>query len=224
MNGNESKTILIVEDEPLNTKLFRDILEAHGYKTIHTANGLEGLKIVREHRPDLIVMDISLGDPAVTGMDVIKWIKADDDLRAIPIIACTALAMKDQEQQIRQSGCDDYMGERERRGEGGGKKEGGERGKGGGRGGRGEKGREGGGGEERERGREGREEGGGGRGGGGGGGRRERRDLSRSPSPTSSISSAAPIRKRRSRSTSRHQEYRHFERQRAQNHPHRRGQ
>ena len=68
---------------------------------------MKGHKLAGEHRPDLIIMDIQL--PDVSGLEVIKWLKADDDLCAIPIIAVTALAMKDEEEKIRRSGCDGYV-------------------------------------------------------------------------------------------------------------------
>ena len=102
-----SKTVLIVEDNELNRKLFHDLLEAHGYDTLETRDGMEALKIAREHRPDLILMDIQL--PEVSGLEVTKWIKEDDELRAIPIIAVTAFAMKGDEEKIRQGGCEAYI-------------------------------------------------------------------------------------------------------------------
>lgn len=102
-----AKTVLIVEDNELNMKLFHDLLDAHGYATLQTRNGMEALKLAREHRPDLILMDIQL--PEVSGMDVIKLLKEDDDLRAIPVIAITAFAMKGDEERIRQSGCEGYL-------------------------------------------------------------------------------------------------------------------
>ena len=80
-----AKTVLIVEDNELNMKLFHDLLEAHGYRTIQTRNGIEALDLVRTHRPDLILMDIQL--PEVSGLEVTKWLKEDDELRAIPVIA-----------------------------------------------------------------------------------------------------------------------------------------
>ena len=61
-------TILIVEDNELNMKLFHDLLEAHGYKTLQTRNGIDAIALARKHRPDLIVMDIQL--PEVSGLDV----------------------------------------------------------------------------------------------------------------------------------------------------------
>ena len=102
-----SKTILIVEDNELNMKLFHDLLAAHGYRTIQTRNGLEALELARTHRPDLILMDIQL--PEVSGLEVTKWIKEDDELRNIPVIAVTAFAMKGDEERIRSGGCEAYI-------------------------------------------------------------------------------------------------------------------
>ena len=101
------KTVLVVEDNELNMKLFHDLLEASGYGTIQTRSGLEAIDLAREHRPDLILMDIQL--PEVSGLEVTKWIKEDDDLRSIPIIAVTAFAMKGDEERIRQGGCEAYL-------------------------------------------------------------------------------------------------------------------
>lgn len=102
-----SKTILIVEDNELNMKLFHDLLEAHGYETLQTRDGMEALKMARQQRPDLILMDIQL--PEVSGLEVTKWLKEDDDLRSIPVIAVTAFAMKGDEEKIREGGCEDYI-------------------------------------------------------------------------------------------------------------------
>ena len=68
---------------------------------------MEALKLARQHRPDLILMDIQL--PEVSGLEVTKWIKEDDDLKAIPIIAVTAFAMKGDEEKIREGGCEAYI-------------------------------------------------------------------------------------------------------------------
>lgn len=102
-----TKTVLIVEDNELNMKLFRDLLEAHGYKTLQTRDGMEALGIAREHMPDLILMDIQL--PEVSGLEVTKWLKDDDTLRSIPVIAVTAFAMKGDEERIREGGCEAYI-------------------------------------------------------------------------------------------------------------------
>ncbi len=102
-----SKTVLIVEDNELNMKLFRDLLEAHGYVTLESRDGIEALKVARESIPDLILMDIQR--PEVSGLEVAKWMKEDDDLKEIPIIAVTAFAMKGDEDKIRQGGCEAYL-------------------------------------------------------------------------------------------------------------------
>ncbi len=102
-----TKTVLIVEDNELNMKLFRDLLEAHGIGTIETRSGLEVMDIARAQKPDLILMDIQL--PEVSGLDVTKWLKGDDALKKIPVIAVTAFAMKGDEEKIRQGGCEDYI-------------------------------------------------------------------------------------------------------------------
>jgi len=107
MNGLKMKTVLIVEDNDLNMKLFHDLLEAHGYNTIQTKDGMEALSLAREHSPDLILMDIQL--PEVSGLEVTKWIKEDEALKSIPVIAVTAFAMKGDEEKIREGGCEAYI-------------------------------------------------------------------------------------------------------------------
>jgi two-component system cell cycle response regulator DivK len=101
------KTVLVVEDNELNMKLFHDLLEGIGYNIVETRSGLEAIDLARKHKPDLILMDIQL--PEVSGLEVTKWIKEDDDLRHIPVIAVTAFAMKGDEERIRQGGCEAYM-------------------------------------------------------------------------------------------------------------------
>jgi two-component system cell cycle response regulator DivK len=101
------KTVLIVEDNELNMKLFHDLLDAHGYKTLQTRDGMQALELAREHRPDLILMDIQL--PEVSGLEVTKWLKEDDELASIPVIAVTAFAMKGDEEKIREGGCEAYI-------------------------------------------------------------------------------------------------------------------
>jgi two-component system cell cycle response regulator DivK len=106
MNGS-NKTVLVVEDNELNMKLFHDLLEAHGYNILQTKDGMDALRIAREHKPDLILMDIQL--PEVSGLEVTKWIKEDEDLKSIPVIAVTAFAMKGDEEKIREGGCEAYI-------------------------------------------------------------------------------------------------------------------
>ncbi len=101
------KTVLIVEDNELNMKLFNDLLEAQGYRVLQTRDGLSALDIAKANMPDLILMDIQL--PEVSGIEVTKWLKEDDRLRHIPVIAVTAFAMKGDEEKIREGGCEAYI-------------------------------------------------------------------------------------------------------------------
>ena len=102
-----SKRVLIVEDNELNMKLFNDLLEQSGYGTIQTRSGVEAVELIRAHRPDLVLMDIQL--PEVSGLQVIRWVKDDEALRHIPIVAITAFAMKGDEEKILRSGCEAYL-------------------------------------------------------------------------------------------------------------------
>ena len=102
-----TKTVLIVEDNELNMKLFHDLLDAQGYATLETREGLQALTLARQYRPDLILMDIQL--PEISGLEVTKWLKEDDDLAHIPVIAVTAFAMKGDEERIREGGCEAYL-------------------------------------------------------------------------------------------------------------------
>ena len=101
------KTVLIVEDNELNMKLFNDLLEANGHATLRTKSGVEAISLARDHLPDLILMDIQL--PEVSGLEVTRWLKDDEALKHIPIIAITAFAMKGDEEKIRQGGCEAYL-------------------------------------------------------------------------------------------------------------------
>jgi len=101
------KKVLIVEDNELNMKLFHDLIEACGHEILETRDGIEALKMARQHHPDLILMDIQL--PEVSGLEVTRWLKEDDDLRSIPVVAVTAFAMKGDEEKIRSGGCEAYI-------------------------------------------------------------------------------------------------------------------
>lgn len=101
------KRILIVEDNELNLKLFRDLLEAHDYETYETKDGHEAVALTKSKRPDLILMDIQL--PEISGLDITKRIKSDREISDIPIIAVTAFAMKDDEEKILRAGCEAYI-------------------------------------------------------------------------------------------------------------------
>ena len=102
-----TKKVLIVEDNDLNMKLFQDLLQVHNIDTVETKNGNEAVELARKEKPDLILMDIQL--PEISGLDVTKMLKEDEELRDIPVIAVTAFAMKGDEEKIREGGCEDYI-------------------------------------------------------------------------------------------------------------------
>lgn len=104
---NGKKRVLIVEDNELNMTLFQDLLEAQGYAVVGARDGAAAMRLARVVHPDLILLDIQL--PEVSGLDVVKWLKDDDALRLIPVIAVTAFAMKGDEEKIRRAGCEDYI-------------------------------------------------------------------------------------------------------------------
>jgi two-component system, cell cycle response regulator DivK len=102
-----SKTVLIVEDNAIHATLVKHLLETKGFNTVHAVSGENAHQLARDHRPDLIIMDIQL--PGISGIDVTKAIKADDDLKNIPIIAVTAFASKRDEETMLEGGCDAYI-------------------------------------------------------------------------------------------------------------------
>jgi two-component system cell cycle response regulator DivK len=102
-----SHTVLIVEDNFMNKKLFEDILQVHNYQTVSTENGFQALEIALERNIDVVLMDIQLFE--ISGLDIIKMFKANDELKHIPIIAVTAFAMKDDEQHILEQGASAYL-------------------------------------------------------------------------------------------------------------------
>jgi two-component system, cell cycle response regulator DivK len=102
-----TKRILIVEDNELNMKLLRDVLEAYGYATITTGEGGAAFALAREKRPDLILMDLQL--PDISGFDAVRHLKEDEKTRPIPIVAVTAFAMVGDERKALTSGCDGYI-------------------------------------------------------------------------------------------------------------------
>ena len=100
-------TVLITEDNPKNRKVFRDILRVHGYKSIEAVDGEEGYKMAKEHKPDLILMDVQL--PGANGYEVTRRLKSEDDTKDIPIIIVTSFAMAGEENEARAAGCNDYL-------------------------------------------------------------------------------------------------------------------
>lgn len=107
MASLQPKSVLVVEDNELNMRLFCDLLESFGYKTFQCRDGARAVEIARKEMPDLIIMDIQL--PEVSGLDITRWIKDDDSLRHIPVLAVTAFAMRDDEQRVRKAGCEGYL-------------------------------------------------------------------------------------------------------------------
>lgn len=91
-----TKTILIVEDNELNMRLFTDLLQAYGYETVQSPDGSDAVELCREHDPSLVVMDIQL--PGLSGVEITKLLKADPELEHIPVVAVTAFAMKGDEE------------------------------------------------------------------------------------------------------------------------------
>ncbi|HET9848448.1 MAG TPA: response regulator [Candidatus Dormibacteraeota bacterium] len=106
-NPSVQKTVLVVEDNDLNLKLLNDLLEYHGYTVVTTRFGEAALELARQHKPDVILMDIQL--PDISGMEATRRIKTDEEIRTIPIIAVTAFAMPGDEANIRSAGCDAYL-------------------------------------------------------------------------------------------------------------------
>ncbi len=103
----DKKKIMIVEDNELNLKLFKDLLDAHEYETVQTGDGRQARPLAEKEKPDLIIMDIQL--PYISGLDIIKDFKADKVLREIPIVAVTAFAMREDAERILAAGCEDYL-------------------------------------------------------------------------------------------------------------------
>jgi two-component system cell cycle response regulator DivK len=99
--------ILVVEDNELNLKLFCDLLRAHGYEAEPVRDGREAVERARVFTPDLIVMDIQM--PHITGLELIEQLKADEQLKRIPIMAVTAYAAKGDEERIRDAGAEGYV-------------------------------------------------------------------------------------------------------------------
>ncbi len=102
-----AQKILVVEDNELNLKLFCDLLRAHGYEAEPVRDGREAVGRARGFAPDLIVMDIQM--PHITGLELIEQLKADEELRGIPIMAVTAYAAKGDEERIRDAGAEGYV-------------------------------------------------------------------------------------------------------------------
>ena len=102
-----TKMILIVEDEPKNLILLRDLLQVSGYSTIEATDGKQGVELAKSKKPDLILMDIMM--PVMDGLEATRILKADATTSNIPVVALTSYAMKGDEERILKAGCDGYL-------------------------------------------------------------------------------------------------------------------
>jgi len=101
------KTVLVVEDEDVIRFLVHELLDYHGYDVLEASEGKEAFRLAQQHHPDLVLMDIEL--PEHSGLEVTRWLKEDDALKSIPVVAVTAYAMRGERQRMEDSGCDAYL-------------------------------------------------------------------------------------------------------------------
>jgi two-component system cell cycle response regulator DivK len=101
------KCILVVEDQEDNRQILRDLLTSGGFDMIEAENGADAITAAETNRPDLILMDIQL--PILDGYEATRRIKANPDLKSIPIIVVTSYALSGDEDKARRAGCDDYV-------------------------------------------------------------------------------------------------------------------
>jgi two-component system cell cycle response regulator DivK len=101
-------TVLIIEDNEKNMKLARDVLQAKGYQTLEAVTGEEGVKLAKEKKPDLVLMDIQL--PGINGIEAFKQIRGDVKTKAIPVVALTASVTPTDRSAITAAGFDAFIG------------------------------------------------------------------------------------------------------------------
>jgi two-component system cell cycle response regulator DivK len=101
----EPKTILIVDDDDLNRKLFGALLGARGYRIVQAADGSRAIDLAHQEQPDLVIMDVQM--PGISGIEATLALKSDHNTSAIPVIVTTAFLIE--EDELRASGCDAYM-------------------------------------------------------------------------------------------------------------------
>jgi len=99
--------ILVVEDNPLNLKLIKDVLEFHGFDVLTAGSGEEGVALASSSSPDLVLMDLQL--PGIGGREALQRLRADGRCREIPVVAVTAFAMKDDAESAKAAGFDGYI-------------------------------------------------------------------------------------------------------------------
>jgi two-component system, cell cycle response regulator DivK len=103
-----NELILIVEDNPKNLKLVRDVLQVRGYRTIEAGTGEEGIQLARDQQPALVLRDIQL--PGISGVEAFRELRADPTTRAIPVVAVTASVMAQERQKVMAAGFDGFQG------------------------------------------------------------------------------------------------------------------
>jgi two-component system, cell cycle response regulator DivK len=102
-----SATVLVVEDNPLNRKLVRDVLGHAGFRVLESEDAEQGIELARAEQPDLILMDVQL--PGIDGVQALGRLRADAATAAIPVVALTAFAMKDDRERFLSAGFDGYL-------------------------------------------------------------------------------------------------------------------
>jgi two-component system, cell cycle response regulator DivK len=102
-----SPQVLVVEDNERNMRLFRDVLQASGYRTLEATTGERAVELVFEHRPDLVLMDIQL--PDIDGVQALERLRADDRFASVPVLALTAQAMEGDRERFLAAGFDGYL-------------------------------------------------------------------------------------------------------------------
>jgi two-component system, cell cycle response regulator DivK len=101
------ESVLVVEDNEKNMKLFRDVLRAKGFATIEAVTGEEGVQLARRHAPALVLMDVHL--PGVSGVEALARMRADERTASIPVVALTAQAMRGDRERFLEAGFDGYL-------------------------------------------------------------------------------------------------------------------
>jgi two-component system cell cycle response regulator DivK len=104
---NEGKCVLVIEDNPLNMKLFSAMITAQGFGVLQATNARRGIDMARQHHPDLIIMDVNL--PGMSGLEATHSLKEDEETRAIPVVITTAYGMRGDEDELRACGCDGFL-------------------------------------------------------------------------------------------------------------------
>ena len=106
-NPQREKVVLVVEDDPKNLKLVRDLLRVSGYETLEATDGKQAVELAIGKKPNLILMDIQM--PVMDGLEATGILKNDDKTKNIPVVALTAFAMNGDEEKILEAGCDGYI-------------------------------------------------------------------------------------------------------------------